>query len=310
MCGIVGIVDFVNIAVDQFQLNYMNNLLKHRGPDCGDIFVDRNVGLAHRRLSIIDLSKEANQPMTYRDSNLWIIFNGEIYNYLELREELIKKGYQFNTQSDTEVILASFIEWGMDCFHKFNGMWALAIYNTKNQELLLCRDRFGVKPLYYYQDWQRLIFASEKKAIVLSDYVKLEFDYRGIKTAIRSPFQLEASGFSEFKNVKNLLPGHLAILKGNKLEISRWYKLEDHLDENIPASFNERAEKFKALFTDACKIRLRSEVPLATSLSGGLDSSSVVASIKPSPILLPTLPWMKLSLHKWWRIPPILHLPL
>ena len=123
--------------------------------------------------------------MTYRDSNYWIIFNGEIYNYLELREELIQKGYFFNTQSDTEVILASFIEWGMDCFHKFNGMWALAIYNTKNQELLLCRDRFGVKPLYFYQDEKRLIFASEKKAIVLSDYVKLEFDYRSIKTAIR-----------------------------------------------------------------------------------------------------------------------------
>ena len=279
MCGIVGIVDFANIAIDQFQLNYMNSLLHHRGPDCGDIFVDRNVGLAHRRLSIIDLSKEANQPMTYRDSNYWIIYNGEIYNYLELREELIQKGYLFHTQSDTEVILASFIEWGMDCFHKFNGMWALAIYNTKNQELLLCRDRFGVKPLYFYQDEKRLIFASEKKAIVLSDYVKLQFDYRGIKTAIRNPFQLEASGFSEFKNVKNLLPGHLAQLKGNKLKISRWYKLEDHLDKKIPSGFNERVDKFKTLFTDACKIRLRSDVPLATSLSGGLDSSSVVATI-------------------------------
>lgn len=279
MCGIAGIINFDQKEVDKEKLIKMTNLLSHRGPDFGDIFIDKNIGLGHRRLSIIDLSTMANQPLQYQNSGCYIIYNGEVYNYIELKDELKKLGYTFRTSSDTEVILASYLEWGEGCFHKFNGMWAIAIYNNKTKEVLLCRDRFGEKPLYYYEDTDKFIFASEKKAIVLSDFVKLEFDIVGIRTAIQNPFVLEASGFTEFKGVKNLLPGHLIKIKGNKIENKRWYSLLDNIEKGVSKKFTERVEIFREIFRDSCKIRLRSDVPIATSLSGGLDSSSVVAML-------------------------------
>jgi len=279
MCGIVGVINYGEYIVDKYQLQKMNNILAHRGPDFGDVFIDGNVGLGHRRLSIIDLSPESNQPMNYRGSDYWVVFNGEIYNFIELKEELLAKGYYFVTEGDTEVILASYIEWGEQCFHKFNGMWALSIYNTKTKEMLICRDRFGVKPLYYYQDETQFLFASEKKAIVLSDFAELEFDDKGIQTAINNPFGLEASGYTEFKNVRNLLPGHLIKVKNKSIEVKQWYRLLDHLDDDVSSDFVVRVEKFKAIFKDACMLRLRADVPIATSLSGGLDSSSIVAML-------------------------------
>lgn len=279
MCGIVGIINFNKHQVEKHKLIKMNNLLTHRGPDFGNVFTDKNIGLGHRRLSIIDLTNEANQPFQYQNSEYYIIYNGEVYNYIELREELQSLGYTFKSSSDTEVILASYIEWGTECFHKFNGMWALVIYNQKTQELLLCRDRFGVKPLYYYHDNEVFLFASEKKAIVLSDFINLEFDDKGIRTAIKNPFVLEASGYTEFKNIRNLLPGHLIKINNNKLTMQRWYCLKDYIKRDTPKSFIKRVEKFRELFQDACKLRLRSDVPIATSLSGGLDSSSVVATL-------------------------------
>jgi len=279
MCGIVGVINFGNHSVDKIQLQKMNDILTHRGPDFGEVFIDGNVGLGHRRLSIIDLSPASNQPMNYRGTDYWIVFNGEIYNFIALKEELLAKGYSFVTEGDTEVILAAYIEWGEQCFHKFNGMWALSVYNTTTKEMLVCRDRFGVKPLYYYQDENQFLFASEKKAIVLSDFVELEFDNKGIQTAINNPFGLEASGYTEFKNVRNLLPGHLIKIKNKNIEIKQWYRLIDHLDDNVPSDFVDRVERFKAIFKDACMLRLRADVPIATSLSGGLDSSSIVAML-------------------------------
>jgi len=276
MCGIVGIINFNKLEVDKKNLIHMNNIQIHRGPDAGEIYIDNNIGLGHRRLSIIDLSIEANQPMNYHESDFWIVFNGEVYNYLELRKELELIGYVFKTNSDTEVILASYIEWGEGSFDKFNGMWALAIYNYHTKELLICRDRFGVKPLYYYQDCEVFLFSSEKKAIVLSGFIGLEFDEKGIRTAIQNPFILEAAGYTEFKNIKSLLPGHLIRVKNNKVEIKKWYSLLENIEKSVPATFEKRIERFRWLLEDACKLRLRSDVPIATSLSGGLDSSSVV----------------------------------
>jgi asparagine synthase (glutamine-hydrolysing) len=281
MCGIVGIVDFKTNNINKNNLTKMNNILYHRGPDFGDIYINKNVGLGHRRLSIIDLTNKANQPMQYLNSKYYIVYNGEVYNYLEIKEELEKLGYEFLTSSDTEIVLASYIEWGEKCFHKFNGMWAFAIYDKNKEELVLCRDRFGVKPLYYYKDDDKFIFASEKKAIVLSEFVDLNFDKKGINTALQSPFILEASGFTEFENVRNLLPGSLIKInvKTKNVKEKKWYKLLENIVKDIPKSFKDRVETFADIFEDACKLRLRSDVPIATSLSGGLDSSSVVAMI-------------------------------
>jgi asparagine synthase (glutamine-hydrolysing) len=279
VCGVVGIINFNQQKVDKNKLIYMNDILAHRGPDYGDVYIDNNIGLGHRRLSIIDLSSEANQPFQYQDSEYYIVYNGEVYNYLELRKELEKRGYSFRTTSDTEVVLASYIEWKEECFHKFNGMWSLAIYNIKSKELILCRDRYGVKPLYYYKDENKFLFASEKKAIILSDFVELKFDKKGIKTALKSPFDLEASGYTEFENVYNLLPGHMIKIKSDKVLLKRWYSLKDNISKNIPDTFEKRIEMFQELFENACILRLRSDVPIATSLSGGLDSSSIVAML-------------------------------
>ena len=277
MCGIVGVINFNHNHVDRNKIIKMNNILTHRGPDFGDVYIDGNFALGHRRLSIIDLSDQSNQPFQYKDSEFYITYNGEVYNYIELREELQNLGYTFNTSSDTEVVLVSYIHWGEECFNKFNGMWALAIYNSLTKNILICRDRFGVKPLYYYSDKEKFLFASEKKAIVLSDFVELEFDKKGINTALKSPFILEASGHTEFKNVMNLLPGSLIKIDSSNIEIKKWYYLKNHIDTQIPDTFEKRVEKFKELFQNACILRLRSDVPIATSLSGGLDSSTVVA---------------------------------
>jgi len=277
MCGIVGIINHDNHEIDSQKLRNMNDILMHRGPDFGDVFIDGNVGLGHRRLSIIDLSVEANQPMNYQGSDYWIVFNGEVYNYIELKKELIEKGYSFSTESDTEVVLASYIEWGEQCFHKFNGMWALAIYHANTDDLLLCRDRFGVKPLYYYKDEHQFLFASEKKAIVLSDFVSMEFDTEALKAVIKDPMAFESTGNTEFKYVKSLLPGHLLKVRKGSYEVSQWYCLMDHFDKEVPSTLETRCDKFKRILMDACQLRLRADVPIATSLSGGLDSSSIVA---------------------------------
>lgn len=280
MCGIVGVIKFNCASVEENKLIKMNNLQIHRGPDSGGIFISGNIGLGHRRLSIVDLSSLANQPLQYQSSGYYIVYNGEVYNYIELRTELQGLGYSFATSSDTEVVIASYIEWGDECFHKFNGMWAICIYDSNTQDVLLCRDRFGVKPLYYYKDDGQFLFASEKKAIVLSDFVELVFDQKGIRTALVNPFELEASGHTEFKNVYNLLPGNMIkIKKDGSIDTIQWYSLKNNIKTQVPKTFQERVQKFRELFEDACRLRLRSDVPIATSLSGGLDSSSIVAML-------------------------------
>ena len=279
MCGIVGVVNKDNRPVAAHSLHKMNDILIHRGPDSGGVFIDNNVGLGHRRLSIIDLTTQADQPMRYLDSPFWIAFNGEIYNYRELKDELENKGFAFRTNSDTEVALAAYISWGEDCFNKFNGMWGMAIYDTRTRKILISRDRFGVKPLYYYQDSEKILFASEKKAIALSDFYHLSFDAKGLSTAIFEPFVLEASGNTEFNGVLSLPPGHLMSITDGRVSVRKWWSLDESLDTEVPQTFQERTEKFRYLFEDACRLRLRSDVPIATSLSGGLDSSSVVATL-------------------------------
>src|SRR3990172_6782185 len=172
MCGIAGIINLNKKRVDKNTLVKMAKTLSHRGPDDEGYFIEKNIALGHRRLSIIDLSKAGHQPMARE--NLVIVFNGEIYNYIEIKEELKNRGYRFKTQTDTEVILASYQEWGEECLKQFNGMWAFAIYDRKKNVLFCARDRLGVKPFYYFYDKTKFVFASEPKALLAHPEIKAQ----------------------------------------------------------------------------------------------------------------------------------------
>jgi asparagine synthase (glutamine-hydrolysing) len=239
-----------------------------------------NLAFGHRRLSIVDLSPAGHQPMCNSDGTIWIIYNGEIYNYIELREELKSKGHSFTTQSDTEVILQAYQEWGYDCQYKFNGMWAFAIWDSRRHELFCSRDRFGVKPFYYYWDGTNLAFASEIKALLQCSFVKTSPDDEAI-------YQYLVLGRSEgkadtfFTNIKQLEPGHFLTVSENGLKEERYYSLYYTKEAGI---FDEKAlqgyaDEFLDLFKDAVRIRLRSDVPVGSCLSGGLDSSAIVCTI-------------------------------
>ncbi len=257
----------------------MTDAIAHRGPDDEGMYVKGHVGLGHRRLSIIDVTPSGHQPMTYGDSGCWMVYNGEVYNYIELREELRKLGYNFISESDTEVILAAYIHWGIDAFEKFNGMWALAIYDSRRDELLLHRDRYGIKPLYYYVYNNTIAFASEYKSFfAVRDELKIDFDQRGLATALLNPFELEASDKSLLTNVYNLLPGTYLKVSREKVEKHTWWRTVDHI-ESVPKSRTDQVNRFRELFEDSCRLRMRSDVPVGTSLSGGLDSSAVVATL-------------------------------
>lgn len=310
MCGISAIIaDRASLTISR--IKSMTEMVKHRGPDdegyaifgnfTTKTFFDRNtiqehrdilaaehipyeisgdVALGHRRLSIIDLSPNGHQPMSYKDSRYWITYNGEIYNYIELRDELQKLGHCFVSLTDTEVILAAFDEWGEDCLHHFNGMWAFIIYDLKDDVIFAARDRFGVKPLYYWQSAQGLsAFASEIKQFTVlpgweaaADHQML-YDFLVFETADHTHSTL-------FRDVSQICGGESIFCKRTELVkcpikqlVKKWYQL--HTVE-IPDSFTEASAIFRNIFIDAVKLRLRSDVPVGTGLSGGLDSSSIV----------------------------------
>jgi asparagine synthase (glutamine-hydrolysing) len=279
MCGIAGF--YGSTVLERDDAVAMSNALAHRGPDGAGIHVDpaAGVALAHRRLSILDLSPLGAQPMTYADSGLWIVYNGEIYNFLELRRELEARGHRFRSESDTEVVLAAYLEWKDAAFRRLNGMWAIALYDERERSLLLCRDRYGIKPLYYRVDGRQVVFASEYKSFwAIGDRLGVRWDLRGLRTALESPFDLEASGATLLEGVQSLLPGHLLRASAEGVRTSCWWRTVDEL-EAVPASAEDRASRFRELFLDACRLRMRSDVPIGTALSGGLDSSSVVVAL-------------------------------
>ena len=284
MCGIVGIYNFDNSKISKNELKKFNNSLTHRGPDAEGYYFNKieTLGFGHRRLSIIDTTFEANQPMSYDNDRYTIVFNGEIYNFIELKSELINLGFKFKTSGDTEVILASYIAWGESCQLKFNGMWAFAIWDNKNKSLFLSRDRFGVKPLYYLNNGDKFFFASELKAFMFLHKKNIpEFNYSNFiyesRNYSNNAYTLAEDTF--LKNVKELNPSYQLIIDGGKnIKLKKWWSTIDNLIE-IPKNYDDQIEKFKILFFDACKLRIRSDVEVATSLSGGMDSSSVVATI-------------------------------
>jgi asparagine synthase (glutamine-hydrolysing) len=270
MCGICGIINFGNRPVPEPPVRKMMQKMKHRGPDDEGTFFDTNVGLGFVRLSIIDLSANGHQPMVDPTGRFVILLNGEIYNYIEIREELRKKDYTFRSSTDTEVLLYSYIEWGEDCLDRFNGMWAFTIYDRQQKKLFAARDRFGVKPFYYYLDEQQFVFASDIPPL-LGIAKNIQPDNRMIcDYLLYNRTDQDENTF--YSGIKKLQHGHKLVIDKNNVSIRRWYDLKEHLGHPF-----ESPEEYRQLFSDAVRLRLRSDVPVGVCLSGGLDSSAIVS---------------------------------
>lgn len=217
--------------------------------------------------------------MSYGDGQWWATFNGEIYNFIELRADLEGRGHRFRSRSDCEVLLAAFAEWGADCQLRFNGMWAFAIWDTRAKTLFISRDRFGVKPLFYVQEPQRFAFASELKAFLSLAEFDLSFDPQAVANKLHDMPMMEAAEASLLRGVRKLAAGHCLIQRrGEAPLIRRWWKTLDHL-RPVPERYEEQVEEFRSVFFDACRLRTRSDRPLGTTLSGGLDSSSILCAL-------------------------------
>ena len=277
MCGICGVVRMNPPArVDEAVLRRMSDTLRHRGPDDGDVFLAGNVGLGHRRLSIIDLTG-GHQPMANDDESVWIVYNGEIYNFLELRASLEAKGYSFKTKSDTEVILRSYEAFGEGCVERLRGMFAFAIWDVRERRLFVARDRIGIKPLYYTVHDGTFLFASEIKALLQWPGVPREVD----PVALRQYLQLRyvPGPRTMFRDIFKLQPGHTLSLYRGKTTVHEYWDLPRH-EAEAPAG-DDAVEHFRHLLDESVRMHLVSDVPLGVFLSGGLDSSTVVASMAP-----------------------------
>ncbi|MBN2738074.1 MAG: asparagine synthase (glutamine-hydrolyzing) [Spirochaetales bacterium] len=276
MCGICGIVTSETGERPSLPtLKAMMAQLKHRGPDACGYFIDNQAGLGHTRLSIIDLSG-GGQPLCNEDKNLWISFNGEIFNYLELAKELKASGHIFQTKSDTEVIVHAYEEWGTDCFKRFNGQWAIAIWNRKTKELVLSRDRFGIRPLYYSEIKGALIFASEIKSIFAHPKASRMFDPAGLNEIFT--FWCPVAPRTPYLGVKQLPPGSFAKFSGSILKHQAYWQLDFPEKPQSKYNFQENVEAFREHLIKAAQLRFtRSDVPVGAYLSGGIDSSVTTA---------------------------------
>lgn len=278
MCGIAGILKLRGGCVDRSVLAEMIAKLRHRGPDEQGIHLANEAGLAHTRLAIIDVAG-GQQPMCIEDGRLWITFNGEIFNYVELREELIKKGHTFSTRSDTEVILHLFQEEGEDCVKRLNGQWSFAIWDAACRKLFLSRDRIGVRPLFYTQTSDSFLFASEIKALAACPDVILDLDLEALDQVFSLWVTIPPK--TAFRNVRQLPPGHSMTVEDGNIRVSRYWHLESAPEEWVPGeSENTLTEQLLSLMLDATRIRLRSDVPVGAYLSGGLDSTFITALAK------------------------------
>ncbi|MFL5752554.1 MAG: asparagine synthase (glutamine-hydrolyzing) [Bacteroidia bacterium] len=316
MCGISGVISFRNDIDCVKAVQLSNGAIKHRGPDgegfaffkegtfvaaasddtqreilnfplsfcpskhINEISSDHTIALGHRRLSIIDLAPSGHQPMCDETENYWITYNGEIYNYIEIRLELEKAGYVFRTQSDTEVILQAYKHWGKSCLDKFNGMWAFALYDRKEQKLFAARDRFGVKPFYYYFKEDLFCFASEQKAIHALPFVKTSLNNKAVYDFfVHSELEHQEEGF--FTDIMELSPSYYLELdtRTKELKTEPYYslKVNTKFEEYDNKKFNLHRDEIEHLFYTAVKLRLRSDVPVGSCLSGGIDSSAIVA---------------------------------
>lgn len=274
MCGIAGILSLTGAPIDPALLRRMIGMVKYRGPDDGGIFLNDEVGLAHARLSIIDL-ETGRQPMATANGSAWITFNGEIFNYLELRRALEDQGCRFATRSDTEVILQSYERDGARCVDAFNGQWAFALWDQRRRRLFLSRDRFGTRPLFYTQAGGAFLFASEVKSLFAHPAVKRELDLDGLDEIFT--YWTTLAPRTAFKGVHELPPGHSLLVEDGRIEVWPYWQL-DYGSDDDGRSETAYAEELLALLTDAVRLRLRADLPVGVYLSGGLDSS-VVASL-------------------------------
>jgi asparagine synthase (glutamine-hydrolysing) len=271
MCGISGIVNLNNEVVSESSIKKMMIAMKHRGPDDEGIFIKDNIGLGFVRLSILDLSSQGHQPMHSTDERYVIIFNGEVYNYLEIKEELGEK-YKFNSNTDTEVVLYAFIEWGENCLDKLNGMFAFVIFDRQSKSIFGARDRFGIKPFYYFLNNNQFVFASEIPPILeVADYTPKANDSIIFNYLLTNRTHFSDNTF--FDKIKKLRPGSKFTLINSQLEIKNWYNID-----NIPnqSGFLDSNE-YKIAFEKSIKSQLCSDVPIGVCLSGGIDSSSITS---------------------------------
>ncbi|WP_147819502.1 asparagine synthase (glutamine-hydrolyzing) [Salidesulfovibrio onnuriiensis] len=272
MCGIFGVVG----NIDRGLAESCRDLLAHRGPDGAGLWQGEGVTLGHRRLSILDLSERGDQPMAYADGRYHVVYNGELYNFVEIRSDLESLGHSFSSDSDTEVLLAAYVQWGPECQDRFNGMWAVAIWDAVDRTLFLARDRFGKKPLFYARTRHGFVFASEMKALMpLLDQV---VSHPELTRSSRRIMHYEATDECLIQGISRFPAGHWGIFREGSLSLTRWWNTMDHLMD-VPDTHVERAELFRELFLDACRIRMRSDVPIGSALSGGLDSSAVICSV-------------------------------
>jgi len=271
MCGLAGLFGLG----EKGNLARMVDTLKHRGPDGEGLvwFPELRAGLGHRRLAIIDPSPQAAQPMTDETKSIWVVFNGEIFNFRELREKLRASGHHFQTQSDTEVLLKAYQTWGEACLEKFNGIFALAIVDRPQGKLFAARDRLGLKPFYYCQLNDGLIFASEIKAIQASGLISLEPDWQ----VLFNPTRYQVSPHTGFRQIRKLPAGHYLVYQQGQISLHKYWDIEPEEEEKNEAEIEERLEE---LLNDAMKLQLVSDRPLGLLLSGGLDSSLIAAMVK------------------------------
>ena len=277
MCGIAGIVSSERLRPgDASRVARMRDVIAHRGPDDAGVFVDERAALGHRRLSIVDLAA-GHQPLANEDETVWIVFNGEIYNHADVRPELESAGHRYRTRSDTETIVHAYEQWGDRCVERLRGMFAFAIWDAPRRRLLLARDRLGVKPLYWTQAGDRLLFGSEIKSIVESGLVAPEADESRLPELLSTRY-LSGAG-TLFKGVHRLLPGHTLVFEDGQVTTREYWDVPARREGEPSGRISDReaVQRFRELLEESVRIRLMADVPLGMFLSGGLDSSAIAA---------------------------------
>ena len=284
MCGITGFIDFTD-RTSKSELIAMTDKLLHRGPDASGYFYQQKnnyaIGLGHRRLSIIDLSPAGNQPMQFLNERYWIIFNGEIYNFAEIKQRLSEMGHRFDTHSDTEVILHAYHEWGTDALQHFIGMFAFVIYDTESEKLVCCRDRAGVKPFFYYWKNNLFLFGSELKALIASRHFEKEIDINAVGSFMQ--FGYIPAPHCIFKDTYKLLPAHTLVLdlKTKTMETEMYWNVYDCYNrEKLKISINDAVDETEKVLEKAFNYRMVADVPVGIFLSGGYDSSCLVSLLQ------------------------------
>jgi asparagine synthase (glutamine-hydrolysing) len=273
VCGICGVVR-LGAPAETEAATAMRAALAHRGPDDEGLHAGEGVALGFRRLAILDLSPAGNQPFPSPDGRLWLLHNGEIYNYRELRRELEPLGHRFRTGTDTEVIVAAYAEWGDACVERFNGIWAIALWDARERRLFCARDRFGVKPFYYRLDGDRLAFASEPKALLVPEAGGRRSPNLAVVHEYLEQAWLDQGDATFFEGIVRLPPAHTLVFDGNGLRLRRYWLLEPGKAEP-----GDPVAQVRELFVDAVRLQLRSDVPVGTCLSGGIDSSAIAVAV-------------------------------